>query len=180
MRFFKQLKYDLIYGNFKNRAFIKYIIWCAYLLFICFEIRGNVLIYQAEGFTVGDSLYYLFAGVRSESTVLGGYPYMWLLILILILFFTLSYTCDDLSGYGQQMILRSQKRIYWYLSKCIWNVSHVLVFYLVLWVFVITFTVIIGGGLSFELTPFADEIKITGGKKPSEVGLLIMEMVIYF
>ena len=178
MRFFKQLKFDLIYGNFKGKTWIKYAVWVTYLLFVCFEIRGMIVTYSAEEFTLGDSIYYVFAGVRSKEIKVYAYPYLWLLVNSLILYFTLHYTHDDLSAYGQQTIIRSEKRVYWYLSKCIWNVSAVLIFYLILWLMVSLFTLIIGGKFTFELTPFADEIKLTDGSKPSEVGIMVIEMVV--
>ena len=53
-----------------------------------------------------------------------------------------------------------------------------LIFYLILWLMVSLFTLIIGGKFTFELTPFADEIKLTDGSKPSEVGIMVIEMVV--
>ena len=58
-------------------------------------------------------------------------PYLWILNHLLILYFTLHYASDDLSGIGQQMIYRAGGRIKWWVSKCIWNFTSVVSYYIV-------------------------------------------------
>ena len=98
----------------------------------------------------GDDLFYLFRGMPEAVP---GDPEMeinffWVLIFILLAYIVSYYPFKDLSGYGQQMLLRSQKRGYWWLSKCIWNVFSVISFYLIAFLIAALFAILLGGDLS--------------------------------
>ncbi|MBE6731809.1 MAG: hypothetical protein E7564_08990 [Ruminococcaceae bacterium] len=161
MKFFKHLKFDLTYGNFKNSFLIKLIVWVSFVVFACFEVRGATLRYTDVSFTVGDYLYYIFSGVREDYLMLE-FPYMWIVPHILILFFTLHYANDDLMGYGQQMILRSGKRNLWWLSKCVWNISNVTIWYLIAWFIITVFSLLNGAVFSLGISEKMRGIKEYG------------------
>jgi len=128
MRFFKLIKYDLSYGIFNLKNLIKYIIFILFFTVACFELSGRLMgisSYQdVSGISAGDHLFYIFGGMKeyipSPSDPFQ-IPYLWLINHLLILYFTLHYASDDLSGVGQQMIYRAGGRIKWWVSKCIWN-----------------------------------------------------------
>ena len=118
MRFFKLIKYDLSYGIFNIKNLIKYIIFILFFTVACFEFNGiinNIISYQdIAGASLGDVMFYVFGGMReyipspNEPFTI---PYLWFLNHLLILYFTLHYASDDLSGVGQQMIYRAGGRI---------------------------------------------------------------------
>lgn len=54
-------------------------------------------------------------------------PILWLAIYVVIAYTVGSYPTQDLRGYGQHILMRSEKRIRWWIGKCVWN-SVVVVF----------------------------------------------------
>ncbi|MBO6159017.1 MAG: hypothetical protein J6P72_07140 [Firmicutes bacterium] len=57
-------------------------------------------------------------------------PLHWLVSVEGILFLSLDYPLEDLSGEGMQILLRAGSKRKWYLSKCVWNVCNCLVYFL--------------------------------------------------
>lgn len=54
-------------------------------------------------------------------------PLQWMLLLILMHYLTLSYPYRDISGIGQQMLLRCRSRRDWWISKCLWTIGMTLI-----------------------------------------------------
>ena len=80
--------------------------------------------------TWGDYLLCLFGGMEPPRGLFQA-PFLWLLLHLGILFFTLPYLRGDLGGLGQQLLLRAGNRTAWWLSKCLWNAAAVVLFYLI-------------------------------------------------
>ncbi|MBE6731982.1 MAG: hypothetical protein E7564_09860 [Ruminococcaceae bacterium] len=171
MRFFKLIKYDLSYGIFNLKNLIKYIIFILFFTVACFELSGRLMgisSYQdVSGISAGDHLFYIFGGMKeyipSPSDPFQ-IPYLWLINHLLILYFTLHYASDDLSGVGQQMIYRAGGRIKWWVSKCIWNFTSVVSYYLISMSTIIVFCLIKGNEISLTFSSFMRNIMYFGPK----------------
>lgn len=74
--------------------------------------------------TVGGTLPYI-AGMDNNFS----FPTVWLMCYLLVCYFTLNYLTEDLSQGGIQVIVRAKSRMYWWLSKCLWNVITVTLIY---------------------------------------------------
>ena len=175
MRFFKLIKYDLSYGIFNIKNLIKYIIFILFFTVACFEFNGiinNIISYQdIAGTSLGDVMFYVFGGMREYIPLPNEpftIPYLWFLNHLLILYFTLHYASDDLSGVGQQMIYRAGGRIKWWVSKCIWNFTSVVLYYLVSFSTIIVFCLIKGNEISLTFSSFMRNIIYFG---PKDLGL---------
>ena len=182
MRFFKLIKYDLSYGLFSNKNLIKHSILLSFILLACFECEGRIESMNYPIYTLGDNLLYVFGGVKEHIMFQKEpfqIPYLWLLNHILILFFTLHYASDDLSGIGQQMIYRAGGRIKWWASKCIWNFVSVFFYYLVSFSVIAVFCLLRGCDISIVFSPFMREVMDFGYKAfPCENCNLILEVTL--
>lgn len=82
--------------------------------------------------TLGDYFLEILAGkppfVLSEIPEIFNVPVLWTLMLIWLLFITLYYPYKDLMGMGKHMLVLSQSRTAWWLSKCVWAVLSVLAY----------------------------------------------------
>ena len=130
MKFFKLIKFDFKYGIAK-----RWYVYCIYIilsLIACIEFVMELKAFDATSFTLGDCLFFLYSGITeyipkpNEPLTI---PYLWLLLHLLVCYFNLHYMTDDLSGLGQYVICRCQKRSRWWLSKCIWNLVSVFIFF---------------------------------------------------
>ena len=59
---------------------------------------------------------------------------------------------DDLSGLGQYVICRSGKRRNWWLSKCLWNFTSVLIYFVLSNIIVLLFAIFNNAELSFNIS----------------------------
>ena len=143
MRFLKIYRYDLRQGLLtRSMKWLAVMILSAFL-FLCFSLDVFHLFYfDVDGFGGINSLGLSFGDVVLTQT--GGilprkmasvakefsFPVKWLFLHALILYFTLSYTSDDLTRCGMQVITRTGSKWAWWLSKCLWNLTAVASYYL--------------------------------------------------
>ncbi len=135
------LRYDLVCGFAAN---IKKIV-----MFVIVMILYNVIAYheimafcKGTGIKPGmlDYFCYVLGGPKYiPENMLDIYeiPVMWLMVQIMIAYIIGYYAITDLHRYGQHILLRSESRIKWWISKIIWNVITVLSMYAI--VFLMTF-----------------------------------------
>lgn len=77
-------------------------------------------------------------------------PMLWLMLQIVIAFLIISYPTQDLYAYGIQVLTRAKSRKLWWLSKCVWNLISVLLFYFMGFIVIIIFS-LLSGDPSFAL-----------------------------
>ena len=78
-------------------------------------------------------------------------PVFWLVSIGGSLFLNLDYLLNDLSHAGQQMVIRSGKRINWYFAKCIWNLCSCAVYFIFAGLTIAIFTFIMGGTVKLSV-----------------------------
>ncbi len=154
MNWHKLIWHDLRCGLLRIRyLFLPFI--TALPCFLCWhKLRGVGFV----GSTV-DLLMYCFKGykfVKFNSGVLEfQLPIFWLLLVGGCLFLNLDYLLKDLTNAGQQVIIRSKKRVTWYLSKCMWNICSCGLYFIIVVLTAFIFSVSTGGEITLHSNPTA-------------------------
>ncbi len=168
MKFIKFFRYDLRCGILKS--YYKYIILLILVTLAFLEFRGAVTSFENYNFSFGDSLLFIYGGVKETQVGADTFliPHLWLLNHLLILYFTLNFMRRDLEHFGQQTIYRSGSRYLWWCSKCLWQVVSVACFYLFSGAFLLVLTAVTSGNLSTQISDFMPFI-MNIGEKAKEV-----------
>lgn len=115
-----------------------------------FSINGNVG-------SIADYLMFCFSGAIPTKTIAVQsdfqLPVFWLLLFGGGLLINLDYLLKDLTNAGQQIIIRSNSRASWFLSKCIWNILACGQYLAVGIITIVAFAAALGGKMSFINTP---------------------------
>ena len=143
--------YHGIFGQWK-----KYSIGIAVMILICLQFLPMlefVRLTDGPPVSFGDYLFHVFKGMAiiDSNDMSRDINVFWIIYNFIISFIVSYYPFKDLNGYGQQILIRSQKRSYWWVSKCVWTFLCVLIYYLLTY-FTISIFVLISGG-TFDLIP---------------------------
>lgn len=126
----KCVRYDLRVGLKGN--ILKYLLALLYLLLrrSCFSVGAN-----GRGQRLSSGLPDLFYRGMQVYIPTGENPFpipvVWLMLQLVVSFLILSYPTQDLESYGMQFLVRTRKRGVWWISKSIWNILSVALFYLI-------------------------------------------------
>lgn len=145
--FYKCLKYDLKCGLLKE--YKKYIVAIGLFLIIGFDFFIKMSDIEI---TVPDYLFYLFFGMEEYVPSPGNkfrFPALWVAVILYVSYITLYYPYKDLNGYGKNILLNTQSKKTWYLSKCMWVTVSTTIYFLVGLVVLSLFAIISGA----EITP---------------------------
>lgn len=158
MTFFKLVHHDLRCGLFKwtylGTILIVSIPLVQYFQIInCNNIKGNM----------GDCLLYIFRGEQAITFLSVGnekiqVPVLWILLMISCLILHVGYFLGDLTSNGQQIVIRSQSRNHWLLSKCVWITAGGILYYLLIVICVVGWCIFTNQRLSFSMTQTVAEI----------------------
>lgn len=151
-KFLKVLKHDLTIGISANIS--KYIIAIIYLSILCIKFFSNISAQNVmtDGNTI-DCIIYIFKGIKvyiPENGEPFAIPFDWLIIQSLISLLVIQYPTQDLYTYGMQILIRTRNRCSWWLSKCIWNIASVFIFYMLSFVLALVFSAMFG---NVSMTP---------------------------
>lgn len=155
----KIIFYDIRIGIFRRWRYI-----VVPILFFLFCIQCNILItiqYDCGAVSTSgtwmDYLMYCFKGMEPFKATenIEGFkvPVMWMLSIGLCLFINLDYPVDDLTAFGQQVIIRSGSRSQWWLSKCVWNLCSCIIYFLLAYFTVLVFCILTHVHISAFNTP---------------------------
>lgn len=148
----KLLRHDLRCGLFRWRY-----LFAAALLSIPLLVFASEQRFDGVYGSWMDNMLFLFQGkyppMRLEQGERFELPVMWLLAVGGCLFMNLDYLLKDLTREGQQVIIRSGKRMGWYLSKCVWNVCSCVLYCAVAALTALVFTLINGGAVTARNNP---------------------------
>lgn len=155
--FIKLFLFDLKNGMLKK--YKGYLISAGLALFFCLELLNKLRImkYFSVSLYAGFSEYllYIFGGVKqyipTSSNNPFQFPAIWMLVNILLLFITLNYPFQDMQSAGQQILIRTKGRTKWWLSKCLWNISCTVFYYLILCGVVFLFCLLLGLPITFTV-----------------------------
>lgn len=127
--FCKCLKYDLKCGLLKE--YKKYIVAIGLFLIIGFDFFIKMSDIEI---TVPDYLFYLFFGMEEYVPSPGNkfrFPALWVAVILYVSYITLYYPYKDLNGYGKNILLNTQSKKTWYLSKCMWVTVSTITYFLI-------------------------------------------------
>lgn len=124
------LKYDLKNGIIQRAAWLLLPI----IIFLIALVRiSSYAEFYDYGMNLGKCIFVALAGNSSIESAGKHFsvPILWLTIQMGCVLFTLEYPLRDLNLFGRQIIVRCGKRYKWWLSKCIWCVLSVLIYWMV-------------------------------------------------
>lgn len=148
--FYKCLKYDLKCGLLKE--YKKYIVAIGLFIIIGFDFfikMSNIEI------TVLDYLFYLFFGMEEYVPTPGNkfrFPALWVAVILYVSYITLYYPYKDLNGYGKNILLNTQSKKTWYLSKCMWVTVSTIIYFLIGFVVLSLFAIISGAEITADVS----------------------------
>ena len=90
------------------------------------------------------------------------FPALWIFFFLLMLFFTLSYPTQNLDGIGKSMLILSQKRVTWWLSKCVWCCCFVLAYFTLFYLAAFLMGAFLGGKLTLDPSEYAPYVLDAG------------------
>lgn len=99
------------------------------------------------------------------------------MLQLVVSFLILSYPTQDLESYGMQFLVRTRKRGVWWISKSIWNILSVALFYLIGIFVAFIFSILLGdGSFAFhqEITLFVSEFSSSAGYAQTLAVVLIL------
>ena len=152
MSWFKLVLYDLRCGLIRLRYLL--IPWI--VLIPCVQLYREL---RSGDLTAScmDYLLHIFKGMepiqKGDPTDQIQLPMIWLSIIGGSLLINLDYMLHDLTNAGQQIVLRSGTRSGWFLAKSFWNLASTGLYFVLIILTVIVFTIISDGRLSFDNTP---------------------------
>lgn len=160
----KLLRYDLRHG------LLRYGLVAVPLLFAatCISMYSMSKVFAAfdgslSTSTVTDYVLYCFRGTEPirelHSLEQLQLPLLWLSCMGLCLLLNLLYPLQDISHFGQQIIVRSGSRVSWWASKCIWNIISCALYYALALSSIILMALLLGA--EFSLAPSADFIEVS-------------------
>ncbi len=148
--FYKCLKYDLKCGLLKE--YKKYIIAIGLFIIIGFDffIKMNGI-----EITVLDYFFYLFFGMEEYVPSPGNkfrFPALWVAVILYVSYITLYFPYKDLNGYGKNILLNTQSKKTWYLSKCMWVTVSTIIYFLIGLVVLSLFAIISGAEITADVS----------------------------
>ena len=159
MKYYRLFRFDFKYGIVKK--FYKYLIYIIFVTLVFFELKGILVSTGYKRETLADYMLFIYGGMADSGTssmAIYTIPYRWLLIHILILYFSLNYINKDLSQMGFQIIFRCESRRAWWLEKCIWQIVSVIFYYLAAWSVIFILSVVTDAEISLKVSPYMNEI----------------------
>ncbi|MBQ7248085.1 MAG: hypothetical protein IJS22_08355 [Lachnospiraceae bacterium] len=157
--FFKLLKYDFkneLFQRFRIITFLTVIIICAFFDYLSkansFIHSGNNVI---DKLGLGDASVYILGGMKEFSLISDKhflFPVLWMVICLLIAYYTLYYPLRDLLECGQNILTSSKSRSLWWLSKLTWVFLSVFVLFVMIYLEIIILCIVSGTPLDLSLS----------------------------
>lgn len=148
--FYKCLKYDLKCGLLKE--YKKYIVAIGLFIIIGFDFFIKMSDIEI---TVPDYLFYLFFGMEEYVPSPGNkfrFPALWVAVILYVSYITLYYPYKDLNGYGKNILLNTQSKKTWYLSKCMWVTVSTIIYFVIGFVVLSLFAIISGAEITADVS----------------------------
>lgn len=141
--FINLVKRDLIFGfkSNKNKLLALFVLFIILVYFNILSIKGQAFTLGIDSKDINfiDLLFSMFKGTKSGISPL---PVNWILINIYTTYLIGSYCYDDISEESYHMVVRMKNRKDIWISKVIWMVATILIFYLMLLIVIGIFSTI--------------------------------------
>lgn len=151
MNLYKALKHDVSEGILKNK---KYLLIPIIFLLQCGYIKSEIFNMGLDtNGTYMDYFFCCFKGGEPISRVENStFPIFWLAGIFLCLFITNGFMQKDMEGFGLQILLRENAKKRWWLSKCIYTFLSCCVYFLIVNLSILIFSIFNDVSLSLNLT----------------------------
>lgn len=163
--FFKFVRFDLKHGLAGEWKKFLVALWAFLAFFLIYYLRvfaeNRNLLTQGEDpldFTFVDLILSVLGGMkvfRYEDGEMFLFPAVWSFFFLFLLFYTLRYPTQNLDGIGKSMLILSQNRRTWWLSKCVWCGAYVWTYFALLYVSAFFMGMCLGGKLSLQPSEYA-------------------------
>ena len=158
MIFSKMFSHDVDCGI--RRKWMFFLVLAAAVLVFCREYYGIIYTSLFNGETDQRAtwmnyLIFLFQGMEEYIPSPDNpfvFPAMWILIFLYAAYKVLGYPFDDLTAYGQQILVRSGGRKGWWFSKCLWNVCSAFLYFIIIDLVVAAFCICEGVPLTADFS----------------------------
>lgn len=151
MNLYKTIWNDINIYILKNKKIflipVLFLVQCYYIKIQIFNIDNTI-----NG-TLADYIFFIFKGndpiIKTNDTTI---PVFWISNLFLSSYITVGIIQEGLTGFNIQILLRSQSKYNWWLSKCITILAFVLIYFMILHLTIVIFCCINNIDFSFQLT----------------------------
>ena len=183
---YKLVLYDIRAGFRSN--LVKLTAFTVLCVFICIMgVRAISGVAETQNLkpTIMDYICYMVGGPKHiPPAMLDIYviPVLWLSLQVMIAYVAGYYAVTDLHTYGQQILIRSNSRLKWWLSKCIWNIVTVVFMYGIIYVTSFATAFFAGAEFKNRLTPEIGmsvcNINMVGGNT-KEIAIILFLMPVF-
>lgn len=159
MKYIKLLWFDIRNGMMRNPML--FVVPVIVTLIACFALSNNVSSLNEVGYfgaekkgTFADYIMFIYGGMDKYVPDLSDpfvFPVRWVIVFLTLSFITSNYPYKDMQGFGQQILLRTQGRTVWWLSKCGWNILCSLVYHCLIFGTAALFCLAVKGSLFGEI-----------------------------
>lgn len=159
MKFFRIVLHDITEGTLRRPYFI-------FVPLITFFICQRAFYTFSEHgvATIGDYFIFCMAGIEPFQFGMGEqfrFPIQWIILLGGMLYTSLNYPRQDIGTYGQQMLIRMDSRMTWWLSKWTWLFLNALILFLTYIVTIVLFSIYKGVPFALASSPDMTDLLYT-------------------
>lgn len=154
MKFIKLLKFDMRNGILRNKFFWISLFVISSLFVVDHFVNMNKIREHNVECSLGDILIYIYGGMKNYIPARENrfqFSAIWTLLFVTQLFGTLNYPYKDLNSYGKQILIRTNGRKLWWLSKCIWNIIYTLLYHGIIWIVLTIYCIIFKYSIDFSI-----------------------------
>lgn len=144
---FQLFRYDFIHGIIHQWK--KYIVVILITIFSCALF---VLNYQKKlnltAVNFSDLIFWNFRGMKSADSMKSMFITsngVWLMLNFFLSLIVGVYIKQEMSGMGQQILMKSGRKCVWWFSKCVWCIFAVLIYYFIIFLTVFIISLYTGG-----------------------------------
>ncbi|MCD8380442.1 MAG: hypothetical protein LUC95_09065 [Lachnospiraceae bacterium] len=143
-------KYDFRVGILHD--FYKYAVIAGIALFACtdFYLKMGA---SEETVVLSDYIFHLFRGMKPYIQGEGEFevPILWFTINLYLAYLIGKYPKEDLCRSGVNVLLKAKSRLKWYLSKAVWCIMTVVIYYGIIYFVILGFCVYTGTDLALQV-----------------------------
>jgi len=125
----KFIRYDM-----KNGLLRKWAVYLFTVVAVLVATQSIYIVYRDKGASI-DYIFGIFVGLPkyyiSPETAFN-VPFIWFVFMIIPAFLIGDYAVSDLNAYGIQLIVKSRSKISWWISKTIWCITSVVVYFAII------------------------------------------------
>lgn len=150
MKFFRIVLHDITEGTLRR----PYFILVSLITFL--YAKGHFILFRTWHCYYWRLLYFCMAGIEPFQFGMGEqfrFPIQWIILLGGMLYTSLNYPRQDIGTYGQQMLIRMDSRMTWWLSKWTWLFLNSLILFLTYIVTIILFSICKGVPFALASSP---------------------------